>query len=115
MNRYEMEPILNPSGRFVIYGDHLNAIEKLEARIEELENLLTSVTPEKDAEGIILKAKQTLGGEPGDSLIQLCIKTEYERSRYRKALEEVIANETAYNRGDALSAYIAKTALGIPV
>ena len=37
MNRYEMEPILNPSGRFVIYGDHLNAIEKLECRIAELE------------------------------------------------------------------------------
>ena len=37
-----------------------------------------------------------------------------ERDRDRKALEEVIANETAYNRGDALSAYIAKTALGIP-
>lgn len=37
-----------------------------------------------------------------------------ERDRYRKALEEVIANEKAYNRGDALSAYIAKTALGIP-
>ena len=32
----------------------------------------------------------------------------------RAALEAIIANETAYNRGDALSAYIAKTALGIP-
>ena len=74
MNRYEMEPILNPTGRFVIYGDHLNAIEKLEARIAELEDLLTSVTPQKDAEGIILKAKQTLGGKPGDSLIQLCLE-----------------------------------------
>ena len=38
-----------------------------------------------------------------------------ERDRYREALEAIIANETAYNRGDALSAYIAKTALGIPV
>ena len=37
MNRYEMEPILNPIGRFVIYGDHLNAIEELEARVAELE------------------------------------------------------------------------------
>ena len=38
-----------------------------------------------------------------------------ERDRYRDALEEIIANETAYNRGDGLSAYIAKTALGLPV
>ena len=37
-----------------------------------------------------------------------------ERDRYRAALGDIIANETAYNRGDALSAYIAKTALGIP-
>ena len=37
-----------------------------------------------------------------------------ERDRYRDALEEIIANETAYNRGDGLSAYIAKNALGIP-
>ena len=37
-----------------------------------------------------------------------------QRDRYRAALEAIIANETAYNRGDALSAYIAKTALGIP-
>ena len=43
MNRYEMEPILNPSGRFVIYGDHLNAIEKLESRIGELENRLRDI------------------------------------------------------------------------
>lgn len=85
--------------------------QESEARISELENLLVSAMPEKDAEGIILKAKQTLGGEPGDSLIQLCIQTEYERSRYRKALEEVIANEEAYNRGDALSAHIAKSVL----
>ena len=41
MNRYEMEPILNPSGRFVIYGDHLNAVEKLQAQVEELEAALT--------------------------------------------------------------------------
>jgi hypothetical protein len=34
-----------------------------------------------------------------------------DRDRYRVALGEIIANETAYNRGDALSAYIAKTAL----
>lgn len=40
MNRYEMEPILNPIGRFVIYGDHLNAIEELEARVAELETIL---------------------------------------------------------------------------
>lgn len=40
MNRYEMEPILTPTGRFVIYGDHLNAVEKLEARIAELEGAL---------------------------------------------------------------------------
>lgn len=33
----------------------------------------------------------------------------------RAALEAIIANEEAYKRGDALSAYIAKTALGIPV
>ena len=38
-----------------------------------------------------------------------------ERDRYRAALEEIIANEEAYKRGDGLSAYIAKTALGIPV
>ena len=38
-----------------------------------------------------------------------------ERDRYKEALEAIIANETAYNRGDAMSAYIAKTALGIPV
>ena len=37
-----------------------------------------------------------------------------ERDRYREALEAIISNETAYNRGDALSAHIAKTALGIP-
>jgi len=37
-----MEPILSPSGRFVIYGDHLNAIEKLEARVAELEDGLES-------------------------------------------------------------------------
>ena len=41
MNRYEMEPILNPAGRFVIYGDHLNAIEKLEARVVELEGVIS--------------------------------------------------------------------------
>ena len=49
-------------------------------------------------------------GHLGDYLLQL----RAERSRYRKALEEVIANETAYNRGDGLSAYIAKNALGLP-
>ena len=38
-----------------------------------------------------------------------------ERNRYREALESILANETAYNRGDALSAYIAKNALGLPV
>ena len=38
-----------------------------------------------------------------------------ERDRYRKALEEIIANEAAYNRGDGLSAHIAKNALGLPV
>ena len=38
-----------------------------------------------------------------------------ERDRYREALESILANETAYNRGDALSAYIAKNALGLPV
>ena len=38
-----------------------------------------------------------------------------ELDRYHAALEEIIANEEAYKRGDALSAYIAKTALGIPV
>ena len=27
MNLYEMEPILNTCGRFVIYGDALNAVE----------------------------------------------------------------------------------------
>ena len=37
MNRYEMEPILNPCGRFVIYGDHLNAIETLKSRVAKLE------------------------------------------------------------------------------
>lgn len=38
-----------------------------------------------------------------------------ERDRYKEALEAILANEEAYKRGDALSAYIAKTALGIPV
>ena len=37
-----------------------------------------------------------------------------DRDRYREALVDILANETAYNRGDALSAYIAKNALGIP-
>ena len=37
-----------------------------------------------------------------------------QRDRYREALEEIIANEEAYRRGDGLSAYIAKTALGLP-
>ena len=37
------------------------------------------------------------------------------RDRYREALEDILANEEAYNRGDALSAYIAKNALDIPV
>ena len=36
-----------------------------------------------------------------------------ERDRYREALEDILANEEAYNRNDALSAYIAKNALGI--
>ena len=47
------------------------------------------------------------------------IADEYEagmiqRDRYREALEAILANEEAYNRGDGLSAYIAKNALGIP-
>ena len=37
-----------------------------------------------------------------------------QRDRYREALAAILANEEAYNRGDGLSAYIAKTALGIP-
>lgn len=37
-----------------------------------------------------------------------------QRDRYREALVDILANEEAYKRGDALSAYIAKTALGIP-
>ncbi len=37
-----------------------------------------------------------------------------ERDRYKEALEAILANEEAYKRGDGLSAYIAKTALGIP-
>jgi hypothetical protein len=36
------------------------------------------------------------------------------RDRYREALVDILANEDAYKRGDALSAYIAKTALGVP-
>ena len=38
-----------------------------------------------------------------------------ERDRYREALVDILANEEAYKRGDALSAYIAKNALGLPV
>ena len=38
-----------------------------------------------------------------------------QRDRYREALVAILANEEAYNRGDALSAYIAKNALDIPV
>ena len=37
-----------------------------------------------------------------------------QRDRYREALEDILANEEAYKRGDGLSAYIAKNALGIP-
>ena len=36
-----------------------------------------------------------------------------ERDKYRDALENIIGNEEVYNRGDAQTAYIAKTALGI--
>ena len=38
-----------------------------------------------------------------------------QRDRYREALEEILANEEAYNRGDALSAYIAKSVLDLAV
>ena len=47
-------------------------------------------------------------------VVELIHELQVERDRYRAALEAIIANEEAYNRGDALSAYIAKTALGIP-
>ena len=69
------------------YEELVRACEKAEARVEELEDLLASVTPEKDAEGIILNAKRRLGGEPGDSLIQLCIKAKYDCDRYLAAME----------------------------
>lgn len=35
-----------------------------------------------------------------------------QRDRYREALEAIIANEEAYNRGDGLSAHIARSVLG---
>ena len=35
-----------------------------------------------------------------------------ERDRYRKALEDILANEEAYKRGDGLSAHIARSVLG---
>ena len=53
------------------------------------------------------KTAQEISGQFEAGMIQ--------RDRYREALEAIIANEEAYNRGDGLSAYIAKTALGIPV
>lgn len=72
-------PRLSPTGTNLLNAIQAEAMLEhvaapLLARIAELEDLLTSVTPQKDAEGIILKAKQTLGGKPGDSLIQLCLE-----------------------------------------
>ena len=45
------------------------------------------------------------------------IADEYEagmiqRDRYREALAAILANEEAYNRGDGLSAHIARSVLG---
>ena len=34
-----------------------------------------------------------------------------QRDRYREALKDILANETAYNRGDGLSAHIARSVL----
>ena len=34
-----------------------------------------------------------------------------QRDRYREALVDILANEEAYNRGDALSAHIARSVL----
>ena len=35
-----------------------------------------------------------------------------QRDRYREALEDILANEEAYKRGDGLSAHIARSVLG---
>lgn len=35
-----------------------------------------------------------------------------QRDRYREALVAILANEEAYNRGDGLSAHIARSVLG---
>jgi outer membrane murein-binding lipoprotein Lpp len=76
----------------------LNArISYLRAKNDELESDIRSMGDRKD--------------DAEARAVGLAVKM----ARYRDALEAILANEEAYKRGDALSAYIAKTALGIPV
>jgi len=69
-------------------GD-LEWIQGLQAKVAELDALMDSVTPSKDAEGIILNAKTRLGGKPTDSLIQLCYERNGEQDRLRARVAEL--------------------------
>ena len=62
-----------------------------------------------------MKAEHALDwGKTGQEISDQFEAGMIQRDRYREALVAILANEEAYKRGDGLSAYIAKNALGIP-